>query len=247
MRRILLLLLLAFTLAWPQGETTWTAVLEPARSAQLCALIAGQVVRVAVQEGALVHTGDTLICLDDTDLRLAEEEHRLAYLRAQRFLDRVQQLNQRSLLSAQELEDAQYQAATAHLRWQRAQLELEHTVVLAPFSGQVADLQVQPGSLTSPRQVLCQVLVAEDLKAVLYLPADQVATLQVPQLVMAQVTITGRPLAGRLVHLSPLVDPQSGSCKAEVLFPGAGPRLKPGTLIRIYLPTPQPLQGGKER
>ena len=247
MRRTPFLLLLAFTLAWHQGEETWTVALEPARSVPVCALLAGQVVRVVVQEGALVHTGDTLVCLDDTELRLAEAEHRLAYERSQRFLDRVQQLNQRALLSAQELEDAQYQAQAAHLRWQRAQLELQRTHILAPQTGLVAQCAVQPGELTSVRQVLLQLIDPIDLQAQLFLPLDQLSALRLHQPVTAQVPATGQQLKGRIERISPLSDPQSGRCAVQVHFPQAGSHLKPGTLIQVRLTTPQPLQGGKER
>jgi RND family efflux transporter MFP subunit len=247
MRRTLLLLLLAFTLAWTQGEETWTVVLEPAHSAQVWALIAGQVVRVGVQEGARVSAGDTLIWLDDTDLRLVEAESRLAYERAQRFLDRVQQLHHRSLLSAQELEDSQYQAQTAQLRWQRAQLDLAHTLILAPRSGVVAQCAVQVGDLTSLRQVLLQLIETTDLKAQLFLPLDQLQGLRIHQPVAGQILATGQRLEGHLIRLSPVVDPQSGSCKAEVLFPGVGKHLKPGTVVQVRLIPLQPPSRGKAR
>ena len=247
MRQILLLLLLAFTLAWPQGEQTWTVALEPARSAKVSALIAGQVVRVVVQEGALVHRGDTLVCLDDTELRLTEAEYRLAYERSQRFLGRVSQLHHRALLSAQELEEAQYQAQAAQLRWQRAQRELSHAVILAPLSGIVALCAVQPGDLTTVRQVLLQLIDPTDLQAQLFLPLDQLSALRLHQPLTAQVPATGQQLKGRIERISPLSDPQSGRCAVQGRFPQAGPRLKPGTLIHVRLTTPQPLPGGKER
>ena len=238
MQRIILLSLLIAAPGWSQGasDPTWTVPLEAARATPVCAQSAGTVRRLLVQEGDQVAQGDTLLCLDDTDLRLGAEEYRLAYLRAQRFLDRVQQLHNRSLLSAQELEDAQYQAQTAQLRCQRAQLELSRTLITAPMAGQVAELQVQPNSLTTVHQVLCQLLQAQDLKVTLYLPADQLAGVRLHQEVIAwPASASAQKLQGQLVHLSPIVDPQSGSCRAEVVFSGAGKHLKPGTVVQVHL------------
>jgi RND family efflux transporter MFP subunit len=231
------LLLLLSTLPTQAQDLVLTAPLEAARTTPVCAQLAGTVKTVTAQEGQTVAAGDTLVLLDDTELRLAAEEYRLAYLRAQRFLDRVQQLNQRSLLSAQESEDAQYQAQTAHLRLQRAELDLSRAVILAPMAGQIAELQIQPGSLTSPRQILAQILAPEDLKTVLFVPADQISALRSGQPVTAW-TAAGPallPIKGHLTRLSPLVDPQSGSCRAEALFPGAGKHLRPGTLVQVKL------------
>ena len=230
-----LLLLLGALPAWAE-DLVLAAPLEAARTTPVYAQLAGMVRTIAAHEGQTVAAGDTLVCLDDTDLRLATEEHRLAYLHAQRFLDRVQQLQQRSLLSAQELEDAQYQAQTAHLRLQRAQLDLSRTVITAPMAGQVADLQVQPGSLVSLRQVLCQILAVQDLKAVLFIPSDQMEGISLHQEVLAWSTAAPTPkLQGHLVRLSPVVDPQNGLCRAEVLFPDAGRRLRPGTVVQVQL------------
>ena len=236
------LLLLFSTLPTQAQDLVLTAPLEAAQTTPVCAQLAGTVKTIRVQEGQMVAAGDTLVCLDDTELRLAAEEHRLAYLRAQRFLDRVQQLQQRSLLSAQELEDAQYQAQTAHLRLQRAELDLSRAVILAPMAGQIADLEIQTGSLVSVRQVLCQLLQAQDLKAALFIPVDQIAALRPNQPVMAwpvaaaQKRLQSVPgLQGYLTHLSPTIDAQSGSCRAEALFPGAGRQFKPGTLVQVKL------------
>jgi RND family efflux transporter MFP subunit len=239
------LLLLLASLAHAD-DLVLTAPLEAAHTTPVCAQLAGIVKTIAAQEGQPVAAGDTLILLDDTELCLAAEEYRLAYLRAQRFLDRVQQLNQRALLSVQELEDAQYQAQTTHLRLQRAQLDLSRTVITAPTAGQLADLQVHPGSLVSPRQILCQLLQAQTLKAVLFIPADQMEGIRLHQEVTAWPTATPtQKLQGHLVRLSPVVDPQNGLCRGEVLFPDAGHRLRPGTVVQVQL-KPH-LKGGKER
>ncbi|MBI2503655.1 MAG: efflux RND transporter periplasmic adaptor subunit [Candidatus Latescibacteria bacterium] len=229
------LLLLSALPAWGE-DLVLTVPLEAARTTPVCAQLSGTVKRITTQEGQTVASGDTLVLLDDTDLRLAAEEYRLAYLRAQRFFDRVQQLQQRSLLSAQELEDAHYQAQTAQLRLQRAQLDLSRAVVIAPMAGEVADLQAQPGSLVSLRQVLCQLLQAQDLKAALFIPVDQITQLRLHQPVTAWIaSAPQQTLTGHLARLSPVVDPQSGSCRAEALFPGAGKHLKPGTVVQVKL------------
>ena len=230
------LLLLLSALPARAEDLVLAAPLEAAQTTPVCAQLAGNVKTITVHEGQTVAAGDTLVLLDDTELRLATEEYRLAYLRAQRFFDRVQQLQQRSLLSAQELEDALYQDQTAHLRLQRAELDLSRAVILAPMAGQIADLQIQPGSLTSLRQVLCQILAVQDLKAVLFIPADQMEGIGLHHEVTAWPSAEPtQKLQGRLVRLSPVVDPQNGLCRGEVLFPGAGRQLRPGTVVQVQL------------
>ncbi len=229
------LLLLSVTVA-QAADLVFTVPLEAAQSAEVYTLLAGQVKCMAVEEGKTVAEGDTLFWLEDAQLRLTEEEARLAHEQTQRLLARTLQLSQRIGLSAQEVEEARYQAETARIRHQRAQLDLSRAVILAPISGQVADCQVQAGSLTSPRQVLCRLIQAEDLKVELFIPADQVEGVRLHQEVMAWPSSTpAQRLTGRLVRLSPVVDPHSGRCRAEALFPGAGRRLKPGTVAQVRL------------
>jgi RND family efflux transporter MFP subunit len=148
------------------------------RQATVSAKITGKVTELLIEEGMRVKEGDVLARLDDTEARaqlaltkaqqtatraqLAEIRAQLA--QAERDLTRQQGLADRQLVSAQALEAALTQrnmlkARLASLEEQVrvaqesvvvAQVQLDNTVVRAPFNGVVIAKAAQPGEMISP-------------------------------------------------------------------------------------------------
>ena len=217
-------------------DLTLTVPLLPAVSADVYAGIAERVQRVFVKEGDRVAAGDTLTVLEDGTMRLAESAARVAYEKVKSRLKRAEQMEARGLISAQQLEDLRFDVEAAQSRWERAQKDLDQAVVVAPLSGVIAECGVRAGDLTSLRGLLFRVIVPEDLKAELFIPADRLSGVRIGQHVAARpASGPDRALEGRIVSLSPVIDPESGTCRAIALFPGAGRVVRPGAVARVQL------------
>ncbi len=148
------------------------------RQATVSAKITGKVTEVLIEEGARVEEGAVLARLDDTEARaqlgLAEAQltaarSELAELRAQlaqaeRDFSRQEELLKRGLVSAQSMDAAlaqrdtlrarltttQEQARVAQQSLDVARVQLDNTVIRAPFSGVVTAKTAQPGEMVSP-------------------------------------------------------------------------------------------------
>ena len=90
--------------------------------AQVTPLVGGPVKRVLVVNSQLVHAGDVLVVLDDTDLRLAVEQAEAALGHARRQVRQVQE-NDASLAGQEGVRDADEATARADLA--RAQADLD--------------------------------------------------------------------------------------------------------------------------
>jgi RND family efflux transporter MFP subunit len=140
--------------------------------------VAGKLAEVLIEEGEPVQLGQILARLDDTDARAKLEvvRARLEAARAQlgqteaqldqarRDLKRQEELQAKRLTSDVELETQRTQVRTlaAQLAAQRSQVrvaeaelrvaevDLDNTVVRAPFSGVVVAKTAQPGEIISP-------------------------------------------------------------------------------------------------
>ncbi|MCU0970997.1 MAG: efflux RND transporter periplasmic adaptor subunit [Gammaproteobacteria bacterium] len=140
--------------------------------------VAGKLAEVLIEEGESVQTGQVLARLDDTDARahLDVVQARLEAARAQlgqieaqleqarRDLKRQEDLQAKRLTSDVELETQRTQVRTlsAQLAAQRSQVrvaeaelrvaevDLDNTVVRAPFAGVVVAKTAQPGEIISP-------------------------------------------------------------------------------------------------
>ncbi len=164
--------------AGPASVLDATGFVTARRQATVSAKITGKVHEVRIEEGQRVAEGEVLATLDDTDAQaelelsraqfesarsqLAEIEANLG--NAERELVRQQDLNARKLGTAQALDAAQTQVAAlrARLASQQqgvavaresldlSQVQLDNTIVRAPFAGVVTVKAAQPGEMISP-------------------------------------------------------------------------------------------------
>jgi RND family efflux transporter MFP subunit len=148
------------------------------RQATVSTKITGKVTEVLIEEGARVEEGAVLARLDDTEARaqvslaqaqLTAARSQLAEIRAQlgqaeRDHERQAELLKRGLVSAQSVDatltqrdmlrarlaTAQEQVRVSQQSLDVAQVQLDNTIVRAPFSGVVTAKTAQPGEMVSP-------------------------------------------------------------------------------------------------
>jgi len=131
----------------------------------LRAQVEGYLLERKFQEGEDVEQGDELFIIDPAPYQagvaaaegsVAQSEAGLA--RAQKDLQRYQTLIKKQNISRQELDKAQsdelQEAAnlkSAEATLQKAQIDLSHTVIRAPFSGRIGRSSVSVGDLVTPQ------------------------------------------------------------------------------------------------
>ena len=155
-----------------------TGYITARRIATVSAKVTGKVREVMIEEGQRVEEGEILATLDDAEAQaeLSLREAQLASARAQldeirtnaanarREYERQQSLDARKLTSASALDGARtlVEALDGRLRAQErevdvasesvdsAQVQLDNTIVRAPFSGVITVKAAQPGEMISP-------------------------------------------------------------------------------------------------
>jgi len=162
----------------PASVLDATGYVTARRQATVAAKITGKVTEVLIEEGQRVKEGEVLARLDDTEARaqlalaqaqLTAARSQLAEIRAvlaqaERDHTRQQELARRDLVSAQSLDAALAQrdmlrarlgAGAEQVRVAQesarvAQVQLDNTVIQAPFGGVVVAKAAQPGEIISP-------------------------------------------------------------------------------------------------
>jgi RND family efflux transporter MFP subunit len=148
------------------------------RQATVSAKITGKVVEVLIEEGMRVEEGVVLARLDDTEARaqlaLAQaqlvaarsqlDEVRAQIVQAERDFERQAELFRRQLVAEQDMDAARARRDTLRARLgsleeqvsvaqesvKVARVQLDNTVIRAPFSGVVVAKAAQPGEMISP-------------------------------------------------------------------------------------------------
>lgn len=111
----------------------FNSTIETEAAVEIYPQISGLVKQLRVEEGDRVEVGDTLLRIEDKQLRIAAEEAHANYLYQQTGFKRTEAMFERSLISDQEFETNKYNFEQSRLRLERARLDLEYAEIIAPF------------------------------------------------------------------------------------------------------------------
>ncbi len=242
---------------------------EARRRSRIAAEIGGRVVEVRHREGARVKAGEPLIRLGEESLRARLEQTKegvpvaaarledacLRRDRSRRELDRTRRLAEQNVASEDRLDALQYsfdsarvacEAAKAELSQARANLraaesELSKTVIVAPFDGVVAEVNVEVGEWVTPSPPLLTSPAVIDLidPTSIYVsaPMDEVDAGAIVTGLPVKVSVDSRPgqsFPGRVARVAPYVldtEAQNRTLEIEVSIddPKVAESLLPGT------------------
>ncbi|MBZ5615468.1 MAG: efflux RND transporter periplasmic adaptor subunit [Acidobacteriia bacterium] len=224
----------------------------------------GLIAELRSDAGANVRAGDLLAQLDDRQLAADLEAARAkthsteADLKAwkaearvlQSDYDRAQKMWDAQLITREQLDHAKFKAEADQFDVQRVEqllinaqqtqhsleLELDKTRIRAPFSGVVARRYVRQGQQVAKGDRLFWVAAAGPLRMRFTVPEKFVGVLKVgQQLAMTVPNFPGQEYKAKVVQLSSIVDPTSGTFDGMVEVVGAPGPLRPGmnSILRI--------------
>lgn len=125
-------------------------------------------------------------------------------------------------------------ASAAEIEAVIAQLEaqLEQTVIRAPDDGLIVQRDAHLGEIPGPNKVLFVIARRAEMEVRGQVPESELARISTGQ--QAIVSISGRPVKGRVWQISPSVDPATRLGTVRIALPvAAGPR--PGTFVHATL------------
>ncbi len=234
----------------------------------VAALREGLVVSILAQPGTLAHKGQVLAKLDDRQIsadveaaaakvrsieaNLKNWQAETNVLRADRA--RAEKLYAAQVIPKEELEHVQFKEESDEYEVQREaenlnnakavlkSLELERgkTSIIAPFDGIVARRYVRDGQKVAAGDRLFWVTAVAPLQVKFTLPERLLWAVKKGQ----EVSVASADAASadkhtaKIIDVSPVVDPSSGTIEVMAQIEGSAPDLRPGMLatIRIDLP-----------
>jgi HlyD family secretion protein len=242
---------------------------EARRRSRIASEIGGRVIEIAHREGARVAEGQALVRLSPTshaaqlELRIqgvavAQSGFQDACLRrdrAKRELARTQRLAENNVASEDRLDELQFQSDSARVECEgaRAELgraearkssadaELGKTVIVAPFAGVIAEVNVEVGEWVTPSPPLLTSPPVIDLidptSIFVSAPMDEVDSGSIRAGLPVKLTVDSRPgesFRGRVLRVAPYVldeEAQNRTLEIEVGIddPTLAESLLPGT------------------
>jgi RND family efflux transporter MFP subunit len=240
------------------------------REATVSAKITGKVTEVLIEEGMRVEEGAVLARLDDTETRAALlhaqaqlvtarsdlEVLRADLAQAERDHARQASLTREQVGSRQELEragalrdtlrarlvNAESRIQVAEKAVEVAQVQLDNTVIRAPFSGIVVAKAAQPGEMISPisagggftRTGIGTIVDMDSLEFEIDVSESFIGRVAAGQPVRA--TLNAYPdwkIPGRVIAVIPTADRSKATIKVRVAIESKDPRIVPDMGVRV--------------
>jgi len=215
-----------------------TTTIEAERQVDILAKVSGQVVKLPVEEGDRVKTGDLLVQLDEAELQIDFMQTKVSMETDKSMLERAQKMLEKNLIPAEQFETTRMQYESSKAAHEAARLQLEYTSVRAPFDGVVTARNVELGQRVNVNQSLFQIADFNPLRAKIYVPEKDMGRIFEGQ--AAKITVeaqAGQEFLGSVSLLSPVVDPASGTSKVTIDIKDDRGRLRPGMFATVFIIT----------
>jgi len=232
-----------------ESERRFTGVIAARVQSNLGFRVPGKIITRLVDVGQQVKAGQTLMKIDESDLRLAVTAKRNAVIAARAVATQVRSdekrygtLVQTAAVSVQRyeqakaaLDTAEAQLAAAEAEARVAENEATYSTLAADADGTVVETLAEPGQVVSAGQVVVRLAHAGPREAVVALPED--VRPEIGSAAEASVYGGQRLSTARLRQLSDAADPQTRTYEARYTLDGDAATAPLGATVTICLAT----------
>jgi membrane fusion protein (multidrug efflux system) len=213
-----------------------SAVVESEAAVDLLPEASGVVTSIRVEEGDAVREGQVLAVIENPNLEATLERARAELERVEQTYGELQRLREANAVSERELLDAHHALVTARTTFDEAQRMGANTRLVSPIDGHVATRYVKVGQLIGSATPAFRVVDLDRLRVVAMLPERDLARIRVGQPAkLVPVYDEELEVAGEVLRLSPVVDPQTGTFRVTVAPVGDAPLLRPGQFVSVRI------------
>lgn len=213
-------------------DREYQVALEEARNNRLQAL--GQ---IAVEERDLGEAGAARVALDEQIAELEAMERRGEITKDERRA-REMELGVNAVKDGayrRELLEVRSGLATARAAEARAELNLERTVLRAPFDGVVRGLELSAGERVQTGETLLMVIDDVEVEAEVGVLEADLKGLEVGRPVLVNIPALDETVPARVDVISPEIDPESRTCSVLVRLRSDDGKIKPGMFVRASI------------
>ncbi len=217
--------------------------------AAVTARVVANVIEMRVTAGQRVTSGETLVVLDDRDLRHRVEQAQDAVRSAEATLAQAQSdykrdkpLFDQQVITAYDFEHTQTNLKTSEANYHRlqqaareAEVNLSYAVIRSPFAGVVIDKLANLGDMAAPGKPLLSMYEQDRLWLEANVPEDLMSHIRLNELLTLRIDALNRQMRGRIVQIVPSADPASRTVVARVHLSETKDIL-PGMFGRLLLP-----------
>ena len=228
------------TPTWMMAAETYRAsgITEPVADILISTPVAGIVAEIKYGEGMFVKSNAVILTLDKrleeleaTRRKVVEDNRKQDYESTLTVYEKTKSVSREEV----DKKKADYEVAVAE--HDTALEQLSRRQITAPCSGVVAELPLDVGESCQAYQPVVRLVDTRQCYFVSNVEAKPAGRLKPGQEVKLEIDTTSgtTALTGKVVFLSPVVDPASGLQKLKVLFDNADGKVRPGLAGKLLI------------
>jgi HlyD family secretion protein len=126
--------------------------------------------------------------------------------------------------------------SSALIDYERAQLNLSHCEIRAPFAGQIGDLTIRLGQVVSAGKECCKLVDLSRIRVNVGVLESEVQHLAIGRKAHIELpAFPGDKFEGKIVTINPIIDPENKTCRVTVEMANPDNRIKAGMFAYVKL------------
>lgn len=191
----------------PNTDYVANGTFEPSQQLQFPAENNGRVVRVLVDEGAVVRKGQVLAVIKGDQLNIELQNAQAAYQNALTDSQRYENAFKTGGVTKQQLDQAKLALVNAKARLDQTRIQLGDANIKSSINGIVNKRNIEPGSVVSPGTVLFELVNVSTLKLKVTVNEQQVASLKTGTMVPVTASVfPDKKFSGKVTFIAPKAD-----------------------------------------
>lgn len=213
-----------------------TTTIASDADAPVVAKVGGEVIRLLVEEGDSVTSGQLLAELDGERLRLEMLSAKANLDQVRSEYARYTDLAARGLVSEAMFEGLKYDLEALEASYELARLNFEYSKIRAPIDGVVSSRDIKLGQSVNTSDVTFRITDTSELLAYLQIPQAELGKFSAGQ--SATLTVDANPDAtytATIARISPTIDVRNGTFRATAFVDNGSGDLAPGMFARFSI------------
>ncbi len=211
------------------GAEVVRCLTEPIRDVEMSTIVPGTVAIIHYGEGSHVDEGDVILEMEARSEKLELQRRTVVEANLKSKLDRSESLlKSASNISMEEVDESRSEYEIAQLDLELAKEALNKKLIKAPFDGIVTELPIEVGEYCEPPRIIVRVVDTSQFFCVTNIDPGVAAGLKLGDTTVYRSGENDQRLSGKVVFISPVIDPASGLLRVEALFANSNGTVRPG-------------------
>lgn len=223
------------TAEWMTDDVIVTGRTRASRKVDLKAEIDSEISQILVEKGAIVKKGDILVKLEIKDRAARVREAELLLEQRQIQYNAAKELEEKGFNSRVRLAEARSQIESARSALKSARVELNDTIIRAPFDGVINNQYIEIGDFVTKGQNLFNLVDLNPLEITGYVTEKQVMQMRVGSVAHVNL-MRSQSIEGSLTYVAAAADEQTRTFEVEVSLPNEEYAIKEGITAEITIP-----------